>query len=125
MDAADTEAPPTRLGARHRQPGNGAMGGPQPLHLRRLPHSAGRGREPLRPLPEYAAADGWEPGPEKFAFMVCCHVNETEEKAQEAGKAFLWRMNYPLRGPREYWSPPGYASRAGAAAVASRRPVPF
>ncbi|MCH8138773.1 MAG: histidinol dehydrogenase [Proteobacteria bacterium] len=48
--------------------------------------------------------------------MICCHVNETDEKAQEAGKAFLWRMNYPLRGPKEYWSPPGYTSRAGAAA---------
>jgi alkanesulfonate monooxygenase SsuD/methylene tetrahydromethanopterin reductase-like flavin-dependent oxidoreductase (luciferase family) len=74
---------------------------------------------------EYAAKDGWEPGPEKFAFMICCHVNETKEKAQEAGKAFLWRMNYPLRGPREYWSPPGYVSRAGAAAVAARRPTPL
>jgi alkanesulfonate monooxygenase SsuD/methylene tetrahydromethanopterin reductase-like flavin-dependent oxidoreductase (luciferase family) len=73
---------------------------------------------------DYAAADGWEPGPEKFAFMICCHVNETDEKAQEAGKAFLWRMNYPLRGPR-YWSPPGYTSRAGAAAVAARRPTPL
>ena len=61
---------------------------------------------------EYAAEDGWEPGPEKFAFMICCHVNETDEKAQESGKAFLWRMNYPLRGPREYWSPPGYTSRS-------------
>jgi alkanesulfonate monooxygenase SsuD/methylene tetrahydromethanopterin reductase-like flavin-dependent oxidoreductase (luciferase family) len=74
---------------------------------------------------EYAAADGWEPGPEKFAFMICCHVNETEELAQEAGKAFMWRMNYPLRGPKEYWSPPGYMSRAGAAAVARRRPTPL
>ena len=74
---------------------------------------------------EYAAEDGWEPAPEKFAFMVCCHVNDTEEKAQEAGKAFLWRMNHPLRGPREYWSPPGYTSRAGAAAVARRRPTPL
>ncbi|HAJ01240.1 MAG TPA: LLM class flavin-dependent oxidoreductase, partial [Dehalococcoidia bacterium] len=74
---------------------------------------------------EYAAADGWEAGPDKFAFMICCHVNETEEKAQEAGKAFLWRMNYPLRGPKEYWSPPGYTSRAGAAAVANRRPKPL
>jgi len=74
---------------------------------------------------EYAAEDGWEPEPDKFAFMICCHVNETEEKAQEAGKAFMWRMNYPLRGPREYWSPPGYMSRAGEAAVAARRPTPM
>jgi alkanesulfonate monooxygenase SsuD/methylene tetrahydromethanopterin reductase-like flavin-dependent oxidoreductase (luciferase family) len=57
--------------------------------------------------------------------MICSHVNETEAKAQEAGKAFLWRMNYPLRGPREYWSPPGYTSRAGASATAARRPTPL
>ena len=74
---------------------------------------------------EFAVADGWEPGPDKFAFMICCHVNDTEEKAQEAGKAFLWRMNYPLRGPREYWSPPGYMSRAGSAAVIGGRPTPL
>ena len=74
---------------------------------------------------EVAAADGWEPGPEKFAFMTCCHVNDTEEKAQEAGKAFLWRMDYPLRAPREYWAPPGYMSRAGAAVKARRRPRPL
>ncbi len=74
---------------------------------------------------EFAVAEGWEPGPDKFAFMICCHVNDTEEKAQEAGKAFLWRMNYPLRGPREYWSPPGYMSRAGSAAVTGRRPTPL
>ena len=74
---------------------------------------------------EYAVADGWEPGPDKYAFMVCCHVNETEEKAQESGKAFMWRMGHPLRGPREYFAPPGYFSRAGAAAVASRRPTPL
>ena len=74
---------------------------------------------------EHAATEGWEPGPEHFAFMICCHVNDTEEKAQEAGKAFLWRMNHPLRGPREYWAPPGYFSRVGAAAAARRRPTPL
>jgi len=56
---------------------------------------------------EYAQ-DGWEPGPQHFAFMVCCHVHETDEQAQESGKAYLWRMRYAARGPREYWSPPGY-----------------
>jgi alkanesulfonate monooxygenase SsuD/methylene tetrahydromethanopterin reductase-like flavin-dependent oxidoreductase (luciferase family) len=74
---------------------------------------------------EHAAAEGYEPTPDNFAFMICCHVNDTEEKAQESGKAFLWRMNHPLKGPREYWSPPGYMSRAGVAAVARRRPTPL
>ena len=67
---------------------------------------------------EYAAADGWAPGPEQFAFMICCHVNDTDARAQEAGRAFLWRMNYPLRGPREYWSPPGVANELPAARAA-------
>ena len=74
---------------------------------------------------EHAAADGWEPGPDKFAFMICCHVNETDEKAQESGKEFLWRFGYPLQGPKEYWSPPGYASRAAEASKAQRRPKPL
>ena len=73
----------------------------------------------------FAAGDGWEPGPDKFAFMICCHVNDTDEKAQESGKAFMWRMGHPLRGPKEYWAPPGYFSRAGASANARRRPRPL
>jgi len=74
---------------------------------------------------EEAAAEGWEPGPDRFAFMICCHVNDTEEKAQEAGKAFMWRMGHPLRGPKEYWAPPGYVSQAGAAASILRRGSPL
>ena len=69
----------------------------------------------------FAAADGWEPGPEKFAFMICCHVNDTDEKAQEAGKAILWRTNYPTRAPREYMSPPGYVALPPPGAPPPRR----
>ena len=74
---------------------------------------------------EQATADGWEAGPDKFAFMVCCHVNDTDEKAQETGKAFLWRMGHPIRGPREYWAPPGYVTRFGAAPVGRDKPTPL
>ena len=73
----------------------------------------------------HANEAGWEPEPEKFAFMICAHVNDTDEKAQEAGKAFLWRMRGPLKGPREYWAPPGYFSAAGAAANTLRRHRPL
>ena len=74
---------------------------------------------------KHANEDGWEPGPDKFAFMICAHVNDTDEKAQESGKAFLWRMGHPLKGPKEYWSPPGYFSAAGAAANTLRRTRPL
>ncbi len=60
-----------------------------------------------------AAEDGWEPGPDKFAFLVTCHVNDTDEKAYEEGKHFMWRMRRPLEGPKEYFAPPGYVSRRG------------
>ena len=74
---------------------------------------------------KFANEDGWDPGPEKFAFMICAHVNDTDEKAQESGKAFMWRMGHPLKGPQEYWSPPGYFSAAGAAANTLRRSRPL
>ena len=41
--------------------------------------------------------------------MICCHVNDTDDKAQEKGRHFLWRMGHPLRGPQAYFSPPGSA----------------
>ncbi len=74
---------------------------------------------------ETAAEDGWTPGPEKFAFMICCHVNDTDEKAYEEGKHFLWRMRRPLEGPREYFMPPGYVTRRGAQMANRIRPKPL
>ena len=74
---------------------------------------------------DIAGKNGWEPGPDKFAFMICAHVNDSDEKAQETGKAFMWRMGHPLKGPKEYWAPPGYFSAAGAAANARRRSTPL
>jgi alkanesulfonate monooxygenase SsuD/methylene tetrahydromethanopterin reductase-like flavin-dependent oxidoreductase (luciferase family) len=43
--------------------------------------------------------------------MVCCVCADTDAKAQEIGKHYLWRMGHPLRGPGEYWAPPGYLGR--------------
>jgi alkanesulfonate monooxygenase SsuD/methylene tetrahydromethanopterin reductase-like flavin-dependent oxidoreductase (luciferase family) len=74
---------------------------------------------------KYAQELGYTPGPQHFAFMICCHVNDTDEKAQEEGRHFLWRMGHPLRGPREYWAPPGYVSRVAALMTSKRRPRPL
>ncbi len=63
----------------------------------------------------HATAEGYEADESNFAYMVCCVCADTDEAAQELGKHYMWRMGYPLRGPAEYWSPPGYAGR--------RRPV--
>jgi alkanesulfonate monooxygenase SsuD/methylene tetrahydromethanopterin reductase-like flavin-dependent oxidoreductase (luciferase family) len=74
---------------------------------------------------KHAEEAGYTPGPENFAFMVCCHVNDTDAKAQEEGRHFLWRMGHPLRGPQEYWAPPGYVSRIAALMTSKRRPKPL
>jgi alkanesulfonate monooxygenase SsuD/methylene tetrahydromethanopterin reductase-like flavin-dependent oxidoreductase (luciferase family) len=74
---------------------------------------------------KHAEEVGYTPGPENFAFMVCCHVNDTDEKAQEEGRHFLWRMGHPLRGPQEYWAPAGYVSRVAALMTSRRRPKPL
>jgi alkanesulfonate monooxygenase SsuD/methylene tetrahydromethanopterin reductase-like flavin-dependent oxidoreductase (luciferase family) len=74
---------------------------------------------------KHAEDAGYTPGPENFAFMVCCHVNDTDDKAQEEGRHFLWRMGHPLRGPQEYWAPPGYVSRSAALMTSKRRPKPL
>lgn len=74
---------------------------------------------------KHAEEAGYTPGPGNFAFMVCCHVNDTDAKAQEEGRHFLWRMGHPLRGPREYFSPAGYVSRVAALMTSRRRPRPL
>lgn len=60
---------------------------------------------------EHAAEAGHKPNASNFAYMVCCVCADTDEKAQEVGKHYMWRMGHPLRGPMEYWAPPGYLGR--------------
>jgi alkanesulfonate monooxygenase SsuD/methylene tetrahydromethanopterin reductase-like flavin-dependent oxidoreductase (luciferase family) len=74
---------------------------------------------------KHAEEVGYTPGAENFAFMVCCHVNDTDARAQEEGKHFLWRMGHPLRAPQEYMAPPGYVSRIAAQMNRKRRPKPL
>ena len=74
---------------------------------------------------KHADEAGYTPTAENFAFMICCHVNDTDEKAQEEGRHFLWRMGHPLRGPQEYWAPAGYVSRIAAMMTTKRRPRPL
>ena len=79
---------------------------------------------------EHAAEAGHEATADNFAYMVCCVCADTDEEAQEIGKHYLWRMGHPLRGPVEYWAPPGYLGRrrpvrphSGGAPSAGRKPL--
>ena len=84
-----------------------------------------------------ARDNGYEAGPEHFGYMLPIHVQDTDEKAWEAGRGFLHALvgvgRVPM--PREYSFPPGYnrvsspesrvADPRAAKAQAARRNDPF
>jgi alkanesulfonate monooxygenase SsuD/methylene tetrahydromethanopterin reductase-like flavin-dependent oxidoreductase (luciferase family) len=63
---------------------------------------------------------GFKPGPEHFGYQLRAVVADTDEKAQEVGRGFLWNADHRMRGPREHNDPPGYQSRV-ASALSMRR----
>ena len=63
---------------------------------------------------------GFTPGPKHFGYQVRALVADTDEKAQEIGKGFLWAQQHRMRGPVEHVDPPGYQSRV-ASQMSSRR----
>jgi alkanesulfonate monooxygenase SsuD/methylene tetrahydromethanopterin reductase-like flavin-dependent oxidoreductase (luciferase family) len=58
-----------------------------------------------------ARETGFEPGPEHFGYLLRIFCADTDEKAQEIGREFLWTQEHRNRGPREHNDPPGYQSR--------------
>ena len=65
---------------------------------------------------------GFKPGPEHFGYLLRCLVADTDEKAIELGKWFMWTEDHRQRGPREHNDPPGYQSRE-ALNVKAQRPT--
>ncbi len=65
---------------------------------------------------------GFKPGPGHFGYLLKALVADTDEKAQEIGRAFMWTIDNRARGPREHRDPPGYQSRESIA-VQRRLPV--
>ena len=65
---------------------------------------------------------GFTPGPEHFGYQVRALVADTDEKAQELGRGFLWAGQHRMRGPVEHLDPPGYQSpRQPPSGAAHRR----
>ena len=54
---------------------------------------------------------GYQPGPEHFGYLLKVFVADTDEKADEIGRNFVWTEGHRQRGPREHVDPPGYQSR--------------
>ena len=65
---------------------------------------------------------GYKAGPEHFGYSLRVLVADTDEKAREAGRGFMWTLDHRQRGPQEHSDPPGYQSRV-AASLNARRPI--
>ena len=66
---------------------------------------------------------GFDTGPEHYGYLVRAVVADTDEKAVEMGRHFMWNSRYRFKGPEEHLDPPGYRSRQSAK-VLSRREQP-
>ncbi|MBM3941344.1 MAG: LLM class flavin-dependent oxidoreductase [SAR202 cluster bacterium] len=60
---------------------------------------------------ETAHEMGYDPGPEHFGYLMRVLCADTDERAYEIGKTFLWTQTHRQRGPIEFNDPPGYQSR--------------
>lgn len=60
-----------------------------------------------------------EPGPDKFAFLCMAYVAETDQRAQEEGRALMWYLE-AVRHPA-FWNPPGYNLPDAAACMYMKR----
>ena len=69
-----------------------------------------------------AAEAGRQTFADNFGYLICCYVAETQEKADEQARHFIWRMGTTTRGPREFMNPVGYRTQAGEQ-VAARRAI--
>ena len=77
-----------------------------------------------------AASVGYEPGPENRGYLIRCHVADTEEKALQNGREFMWMLGeFTGLGHPVWFSPPGYSSpesrRRRAESQISRGADPF
>jgi alkanesulfonate monooxygenase SsuD/methylene tetrahydromethanopterin reductase-like flavin-dependent oxidoreductase (luciferase family) len=59
-----------------------------------------------------ASEYGYQAGPENFGYLLPTFVADTEEKAQELGKGFVFGGGQNAFSAPQYTLPPGYNSRA-------------
>jgi alkanesulfonate monooxygenase SsuD/methylene tetrahydromethanopterin reductase-like flavin-dependent oxidoreductase (luciferase family) len=74
--------------------------------------------EMLNLYADVAAQEGYQAGPENFGYLQRVIVAETEEKAQELGKGFMYGGGISTFARPEWAYPPGYNSKAATRRLA-------
>src|SRR5207245_8205245 len=68
-----------------------------------------------------AGRHGYQAGSENFGYMIATAVAETEEKAQELAKGFVYGGGQNAFSAPEFTSPPGYNSKAAIRIMAKQQ----
>ncbi len=74
--------------------------------------------EMIKLYADTAAQEGYQFGPENFGYLQRIIVAETEEKAQELGKGFMYGGGINAFARPEWMFPPGYNSKAATRRLA-------
>jgi alkanesulfonate monooxygenase SsuD/methylene tetrahydromethanopterin reductase-like flavin-dependent oxidoreductase (luciferase family) len=67
---------------------------------------------------DVAAQNGYQAGPENFGYLQTVVVAETEEKAQQLGRGFVYGGGFGSFARPEWMFPPGYNSKAATKRLA-------
>jgi len=67
-----------------------------------------------------AAKHGYQAGPENFGYLIPTFVAETEEKAQELGRGFIFGGGQTAFSRPEHTLPPGYNSKSAIRMLAKQ-----
>ncbi|NNL86380.1 MAG: LLM class flavin-dependent oxidoreductase [Myxococcales bacterium] len=60
---------------------------------------------------DVAAENGWQAGPENFGYLMPVFVADTEERAQDVGRGFVYGGGQNAFSAPQYMIPPGYNSK--------------
>ncbi len=71
-----------------------------------------------------AASQGYQAGPENFGYLQPVFCADTDEKAEELGKGFLFGGSFAHFAKPEWMFPPGYNSKAATKRLASQAANP-
>ncbi|CAI8029421.1 hypothetical protein GBAR_LOCUS16716 [Geodia barretti] len=118
VGAAGAEAPSPDVDTGVGQSGDGGLVRPPPLSLPALGTFLEPTLEMVKLYRDTAAEEGYESGPENFGYLQRVVVAETEEKAQELGRAFMYGGGINAFARPEWMFPPGYNSKAATRRLA-------
>ncbi len=117
---ADSETASANLDPRTDQPRDRGVVRRASLSVRRAMHQSGADGRAVKSLCGYSGADGLSGGTGKLRYLQNVVVAETEEKATELGRGFVYGGGFGSFARPEWMFPPGYNSKEATKRLAKQ-----